>query len=115
MSLHYSLDPANPTCSEFSLAGNNGAKSFQIPAKILPRDVTLPSNHYIFIPVLVLIPKPKKMAEGMEVDPAPAVRDKKRFEVKKVALIGSTVLLTHVDMIFLTFVLVERGGFVVLG
>ena len=24
------------------------------------------------------------MAEGMEVDPAPAVRDKKRFEVKKV-------------------------------
>ena len=25
------------------------------------------------------------MAEGMEVDPAPAVRDKKRFEVKKVS------------------------------
>jgi len=24
------------------------------------------------------------MAEGMEVDPTPAVRDKKRFEVKKV-------------------------------
>ena len=51
----------------------------------------------------------------MEVDPAPAVRDKKRFEVKKVALIGTTVLLTHVYMTFLTFVLVERGGFVVLG
>ena len=26
-----------------------------------------------------------KMAEGMDVDPAPAVRDKKRFEVKKVS------------------------------
>lgn len=25
------------------------------------------------------------MAEGMDVDPAPAVRDKKRFEVKKVS------------------------------
>ena len=51
----------------------------------------------------------------MEVDPAPAVRDKKRFEVKKVALIGSTVLLTYEYITFLTLVSVERGGFVVLG
>lgn len=26
----------------------------------------------------------REMAEGMDIDPAPAVRDKKRFEVKKV-------------------------------
>lgn len=30
--------------------------------------------------------KGEKMAEGMEVDPAPVVRDKKRFEVKKVTV-----------------------------
>ncbi len=29
------------------------------------------------------------MAEGMEVDQVPAVRDKKRFEVKKVSAYGS--------------------------
>ena len=51
----------------------------------------------------------------MEVDPAPAVRDKKRFEVKKVALICSTVVLTYVYITFLTILSVERGGFVVLG
>ena len=31
------------------------------------------------------------MAEGMAVDPAPVVRDKKRFEVKKVSLLALTL------------------------
>ena len=35
------------------------------------------------------------MAEGMEVDLAPAVRDKKRFEVKKVSVNGEFVLSHH--------------------
>ena len=33
-----------------------------------------------------------QMAEGMEVDPAPVVRDKKRFEVKKVTMRSLCVL-----------------------
>ena len=36
------------------------------------------------------------MAEGMEVDPAPAVRDKKRFEVKKVSLQWEINIFFHV-------------------
>lgn len=39
------------------------------------------------------------MAEGMDVDPAPVVRDKKRFEVKKVSnwrVLDMLVILVHV-------------------
>lgn len=38
------------------------------------------------------------MAEGMEVDPAPVVRDKKRFEVKKVTSEGANILVVHFCM-----------------
>ena len=35
-----------------------------------------------------------EMAEGMDVDPAPVVRDKKRFEVKKVTKLFLCLFLT---------------------
>ena len=44
------------------------------------------------------------MAEGMDVDPAPVVRDKKRFEVKKVP---SYMACFVVVLLFLSFFSVE--------
>ena len=54
------------------------------------------------------------MAEGMEVDSAPAVRDKKRFEVKKV---GDRVYVGFFYRRLLSMFLlsVECRGFVVMG
>ncbi len=48
------------------------------------------------------------MAEGMDVDPAPVVRDKKRFEVKKVLLVVAKGLVVHLSIS--GSVSVERSG-----